>query len=285
MSQQSITEYRVVLGLYVRAVEAMAGKTVPGTSTWMVEAEHLATKLFFHLASLLHLRAGTKLDEVTGFKIHFFDFASSAVLARSAFETFLTFHFVFVAPTTPDERHLRYLVWRLGGLLDRQRFTPTSEEGRQCLKREAAVIDSLRREIEENPAYRHLPKSRQEDARKGRWKFGNSWVNLAVLAGSSQRYFVGLYAYLSSYAHSGYLSALQIGQAQDQKVQYELGENHIGIGLMLMSHFLHAYGKLFPAVAEVIESYPDGRVLLQKWYLTGKDMESLYEDAYPTSNG
>jgi hypothetical protein len=272
-------EYRDLLDLYVRAVQAMAGKPVASEKAWVAEAEHLAAKLFFHLASLLYLRGGTRFERLGGIDGHFYDFASSAILARTAMETYLTFYFIFIAPTSDDERHFRFQVWRLGGLLDRQRFTPTSEEGRERLKQEALQIEHLRNQIQDNPAYAQLPAKRQEDARKGKWKFGNSWVDLAVVAGSSQRYFVSLYAYLSSYAHSGYLSALQIGQAQDEQVQYQLCEIYIGVGLTIMSHFLVGYSSFFSPVQELIAANPADAALLEKWHLIGSDMNKLYDDA------
>ena len=189
----------------------------------------------------------------------------------------LTFYFIFIAPTSDDERHLRFKVWSLGGLLDRQRFTPTSEEGRERLKQEALQIGCLCNQIQTNPEYAKLPASRQKDARKGRWKFENSWVDLAVIAGSSQRYFVGLYAYLSSYAHSGHLSALQIGQAQDKKVQYQLGEIYVGVGLTIMSHFLVGYSSHFLPVQKLIAANPADAALLEKWRFIGSELNSLYD--------
>ena len=68
----------------------MAGERVEGERAWVVEAEYLAKKLFFHLASLLYLRGGTQFEGLAGINIHFFDFASSAVIARTAMETLLS---------------------------------------------------------------------------------------------------------------------------------------------------------------------------------------------------
>ena len=55
---------------------------------------------------------------------------------RAAFETYLTFQFIFVQPTSVEERKFRHTVWVLGGLLDRQRFTTTTPEGKTKLQEE-----------------------------------------------------------------------------------------------------------------------------------------------------
>jgi hypothetical protein len=46
MSQESLVEYRALLDLYLRAAETMAGREFRGEGAWIVEAEHLAAKLF-----------------------------------------------------------------------------------------------------------------------------------------------------------------------------------------------------------------------------------------------
>jgi hypothetical protein len=269
-------EYKRLLDLFVRSVDVMAGQRVTPQEAWIVEAEHLAKKLFLHLASLLYLYPGPRFDELAGIKVHFFDFASSAVLARACLETYLAFHFIFISPRSEEERHLRSLVWKLGGLLDRQKVTPSTDYGRQRLNEEREHIEPLRTQIRLNPAYSDLTSKQQKDACEGKWRFGKRWSDLAVNAGGSERYFVGLYAYLSSYAHSGYLSALQVGQAQDKQVQLQLGQMYIGVGLTIMSYFLTDYASLFSPVAAILDASQDNKRLIEVWRLKGSDIERMY---------
>lgn len=274
-----VDEYERLLGLYLRAAQSMEGREFSGPGAWVVESEHLALKLFYHLASLLYLRSGTHLANIAGTDVHFFDFPSEALLCRASFETYLTFSYIFVAPCSDDERNLRYLTWRLGGLFDRQRGAPVSKEALVRLDAEKKQIGVLLEEIQENPAFAALPLKRQKEARQGRWRLNNGWSDLALMAGKNKKYFSSLYAYLSSHAHSGYLSATQIGQAQDKQVQFQLGEGYIGIGLTLISHFLTDYASLFPPVAEVIERSPEDKQLLQIWQGVGENMGDVYGDA------
>jgi hypothetical protein len=140
-------------------------------------------------------------------------------------------------------------------------------------------IERLRKQIKENHAYARLNRTRQKEAIDGKWRFGNSWLQLATIAGGSQRYFKGLYAYLSSYAHAGYLSALQIGQTKNYQGQLQFGEMHIRVGLTIMSYFLTDYASLFPPVAAAIDANPEAKRLIEMWHIPGTDIESMYEDS------
>lgn len=257
----------------------MAGSEFRGAAAWVVESEYLALKLFYHLASLLYLHPGTRIAGLAGVDVHFFDFPSAAVLCRASFETYLTFNYIFVSTCSDEERRLRYLTWCLGGLLDRRRATPVTDETRQRLDDEREQIRELLEEMAANKAFVALPPKRQKDARKGRWRFDKGWADLAVMAGKNRDYFASLYAYLSSYAHTGYLSALQIGQAQDKQDQFQLGEPYISIGLTIMSHFLTDYASLFPPVAKAIKSSPEDKRLLELWHHVGTRIGQVYESA------
>lgn len=272
------SEYKRLLDVFVRSVKALAGQKVGGQEAWKVKAEHLAVKLFFHLASLLYLSRGTSFKELAGSESCFFDFASSAVLARTSLETYFTFHFIFISSPSADEGHLRCLVWNLGGFLDQQRVTPVTDYGRQRLEEVKKQIQEIRRQIKQNTVYLALAPKRQKDACTGKWKFGKSWADLAVISGGSKRYFVGVYAYLSSYAHSGFLSALQISQTQDEQTQLQLVQRSLEVGLIIMSYFLTDYASLFPPVAAVLEASPEDKRLVEYWHHTGSDMDRVYEE-------
>jgi AraC-like DNA-binding protein len=290
MVSKRSSEYRQLLDLYVRSTQSMAGSEFRGSKAWIVESEYLTLKLFYHLASLLYLHPGTHFTNLGGIDVHVFDFPSAAVLCRASFETYLTFNYIFIATCSDEERRLRYLTWSLGGLLDRQKATPRTNATRQRLDEEEEQIRELHGQIEENQAFAALPPKRQKEARKGQWRFDKSWADLAAMAGKDRAYFAGLYTYLSSYAHTGYLSALQIGQAQDKQDQYQLSAMYIDVGLTIMSHFLTDYAALFPPVAEVINSSPEDKRLLELWHGVGSSMGRLYEpgsqaDESETVNG
>src|SRR3972149_10962802 len=120
-------EYMDLLDLLYKVVEANRGP-LDGYDARFSDAEGLATKFFFHAASVLYLSRRTNIPDFPSAPLKFLDPASIDVLARAAFETFLAFHYVFVAPISSEEKDYRYWAWRAAGLAERQNITvPTKK--------------------------------------------------------------------------------------------------------------------------------------------------------------
>lgn len=272
-------EYLEMMDIFIRCGESLRGKPVSADMSWQADTQPIAMKLFFHLGSLYALQSGTKLPDMAGAPINYVDFPSIATLARAAFETFLAFHFIFVQPTTNEEKHFRYTVWNLGGLKDRQRFMVTTQEGRDLLQQEKLKIEKLEKIIHSSSLYQPLSDARQKDAIKGKWRFGNKWEDLAELTGTHKGYFVSLYAYLSSFAHTGYLSILQLSQAEDQNTQHRLAGIYTNIGLSIMSHFLIAYCSLFAEAQKVLDGNERYNELVQIYFVKAEDWEQFINRA------
>jgi len=100
-------------------VEANRGP-LTGTDDRFWLAEGLATKFFLHAASVLYLSRKVSILDFPSATLKDYDPASIDVLTRAAFETFLAFHYVFVAPETTNEQSYRYWAWRAAGLAERQ---------------------------------------------------------------------------------------------------------------------------------------------------------------------
>ena len=268
-------EYLEMMDILIQCGESLRGKPVSDAMSWQADTQPIATKLFFHLGSLYSLQKGTILSAMAGVPINYVDFPSIATLARAAFETFLAFHFIFVQPITNEEKHFRYTVWNLGGLKDRQRFMVTTQEGRNQLQQEKLQIEKLEEVIRSNSLYQQLSNARQKDAIKGKWRFGNKWEDLAELTGTHKGYFVSLYAYLSSFAHTGYLSILQLSQAQDKNIQQRLAGIYTNISLTIMSHFLMAYCSLFTEAQNVLDGNERYKELVQIYFLKAEDWDQF----------
>ena len=145
------------------------------------------------------------------------------------------------------------------------------------LQSEAREIETLRSLIVSDPIYLRLNNDRQKDSRSGKWRFGNSWVQLAEIAGSETTYFKSLYTYLSSYAHSSYLIVVQISQADTQNTQRMLSEMSLTVGLTLLSNFIFAYSRIFPAAKAVVDSDVDGKKVAEKWYFNNDEVARFYK--------
>jgi hypothetical protein len=273
-STQLDNEYLMLMELFFNVVDSRAGQRITDETRWLYETTALAAKLFNHLATIRHLWSGTHLPAIRGQPRQFVDHSSISVLVRSSFEAYLTYYYIYGdTQSSVDVRKLRYDIWKLGGLLDRQEFSCVSQEKAHILDGEKEVIANILSHIESNPAFRSLRANQQTDARKGRWRLNRSWLDLAQMAGFDRQVFKDVYSYLCSYAHSGGLSALQIGQARSQEDRLRLALHSKYYGILLMSHFIASYTELFPDARAQLNANPRAADLARRRALTWKELE------------
>lgn len=262
-----------MLDIFVKCVDAVKGKSVEAGMSWQADTQPLAKKFFFHLGTALRLQEGTFLHLPSVGQFPFIDFPSISILVRSALESYLTFQFIFVQPNSLEEKKFRHTVWAYNGLRDRQRFKLTTKEGYEKLESEKPRIEELKRQIRDSTFYAELPKDLKKKVIKGGWRLGKQWIEIAEASGTHREYFVSLYTYLSSYAHSGYLSVLQLSQAQTKSDQQGLCSLYTFVGHSLMSHFITAYCELFREAHAVLETNPEYNDFLQVHYVSADDWE------------
>ena len=257
------------MDLFLQTIRSLQSEEIPPDMGWLTDAQPLALKLFQHLGSLFHLARET-IVPLGRINISYIDHASITVLARSAFETYLAFYYIFVAPPTVQEKLFRYKLWQLGGLLDRQRFSAFSDMAKGKAHLEKEMVDCLQEEIQAGPFYKQLDCEDQKKARQGKWRFNKSWTDLAKIAGFDRVYFEVVYCYLCSYAHTSYLSIVQIGQADSKETQGSLAETWLGLGLGLMSHFIFALVSIYPKAHIVLSNFPDALRTASIWNDIGR---------------
>jgi len=139
-------DYLRFLNLLYQVIEE--SKEIPtGRDNSLLEAQTLARKLFCHSASALYLSRGTNVEDFPSMEIGFFDPASIHVLTRAALETFLTFHYLFIAPENSEGQDFRYWAWQLGGLCERQKYSVSKPEYKKKQRDEKQLIDELRKNL------------------------------------------------------------------------------------------------------------------------------------------
>jgi hypothetical protein len=268
-----------MLDIFARCTESLKGKTFPNGRAWQIDAENLALKLFFHLGSVFMLQDGTTLPKIANVTPNYVDFPSISTLTRVAFETFLCFHFIYIQPVTMEEKEFRHDVWKLGGFLDRQRFMVTTAEGKAKIQEEKLLSVKLKKKIETDPIYIKLPTPRQKDAIKGKWRLGKQWVDIAENSGIHKQFFISLYAYLSSFTHSGHLGILQLAQANERHIQASLANLYTYVNLTLMSHFLISYCDFFKEAQSFMDSHEEYKRIVHTYYVIAEDWEQLINRA------
>lgn len=266
-------EYLLLLDLLYQIIKESKGSPA-GQDNRFLEAEALALKLVFHSASVLYLSRGTSIKNLPSSKIDFFDPASINVLARAILETFLTFHYIFVAPKTNQMKDFRYCVWQLGGLCERQKFPAWSLENKEKQREEKQIIEELRKCLGVNPLFRTLGKNKQKKLLNGKWR-QKSWREIALDTGFDELHASLFYSYLCEYAHSGSLSTLQISQAKTKDIQKRLFRASMEVIMIAMANMIFSYCKIFPKGNKALEKKSQVASLARIWVNIGQQANAL----------
>lgn len=262
---QSEQEYIKLLTILIQVGEANKGLSAGGDDR-ILDAEGLAQKVLFHASSVLYLSRSTTLPEIGA---SFFDSASINVLGRAALEAFLVFYYVFVAPRTNHEKDFRYFSWVLADLLMRQGYPAQSPQGKKILEGERARIEELRTHLRSNPCFKDLtPRQQKGLLSRGNWRLQN-WTDIALAAGLNDIQAKAFYRHLSSYAHAGSLSVLQLRQAGTANDQRSLYASTIGLVMIAMANMVKAYCVVFPRSQAGLEQDKEGTLLVNQWVRIG----------------
>lgn len=273
-------DYSNALTLMIKLVESRSGTRIPSGQHWQNDAQVLAVKLHHHLHSMRILAQGSQLNYPEGAAHLFIDHSSIKVLTRAALETYLVFAWIFGA-TTSRESEFRHKTWRLGGLLDRQQIHATTSEGEAILAEEKRLVESLQQELSSEEFYLAAPSKIQAKYMKGEWRGGHSWLTLGMAAGFHKKYFQNTYGYLCGYAHSSYISAIQVRDAKSPAEQQMMSSSMMGVGTKIIAQFIIKYSEFFPIAKKTLAQNPELIATIQKWLFSAEDMEDIFKD---TSN-
>ena len=265
-------EYEQLLDLFFQLVQSQAGNSIESGNEWKNDAQTLSVKLFRHLASMRAIANGGRIVFPGGPPVPYIDHASIKVLARAALETYLVFYYLFGGD---DEKlcRFRHATWVLGGLSDRQNSHASLEEHREKLKHEKRQIENLNLEISASPYLADYTARQQRRLLDGDWRVGKSWTDLGVSADFNRKYFENIYSYLCGYSHASYISALQVGQATKIEDQAKLTNSILGIGMVIMAHYVFSYSSVFQSAGGVLEQNAISKVIAEKWHFRSEDME------------
>jgi len=229
--------------IFVEVVESSKGSSFIIDDRY-VYAEGLAFKYFGHLISSIYLSRGINLPD---FHIPFKGFDDPFtldVIVRSAYESCLTFYYVFLNPSRDDAKKFRYDSWNLAGLYQRQKYPAILPENVEKLKVEKLAIDKIQKNLVQLESFISLTPKQQKNhlsrLEKGLWK-DKGWNEIALEAGFGPASSKQIYSLLSDRAHSGNLSVMQAWQAkspQDKKdlIGASMGHLKICTAFMIMQY-------------------------------------------------
>lgn len=264
-------DYLKLLDLLFRVVEANRGP-LNGIDEKFLYAEGLATKFFLHAASILYLSRQTNIPDLPSVRLKFTDPGSIDVLSRAAFETFLTFHYIFIAPKDSEEQNYRYWAWRAAGLAERQALAVSTPEHKQKLADEKKELDHLHNKLGSNATFQQLTYKQQNRVLKGEWRL-LCWRNIADSAGLSKALSRDMYKHLSGYAHSGSLSILQIQQSLQNKEQQSLMRASMDTIAIATANLIRGYSHIFPKAKKALAADAKGTGMVDLWVQLGQTLD------------
>ena len=269
-------EYLTLLDLFIRLVESQNGKKTEPGEEWLNDAQVLAAKLFRHLVSMRMLADGGTVERDGCPNVFFVDHASVKVIARAALETYLVFFYIYGGSDRSLSK-FRHQTWHLGGLADRQKFHASTEEGREVLAREKRGIRALRAKIERSAKIRAYTEKQRHRLLQGEWRIRIRWVDIGISAGFHEKFFTNVYGYLCGYAHSSYLSALQVRDAESVEDQKMLTLAFLGLGTVLMANFASSYPNVFDTAKAILSADPHAKHIADKWCFGSDEMAAFFD--------
>lgn len=184
-----------------------------------VYIETLTIKLLFASKSTLGLSRGINISGIDADnKVQIIDISSIFILTRAVLENFLTLEYLFFNKLTREEQTFRYNLWRISGFMSRQNNDENLQPHlKEKLEREKKEIQTLRNTLKNSPFYSSLNKQHI-------WKLTGyglprviSWDNLIKQSRLKSTLFTKLYKLYSNYAHSEFISAIQLNENKPQK--------------------------------------------------------------------
>lgn len=272
-------DFDALMELMILIINSRFNSPITPGMEFLNDIQTLSLKLFKQLCSTKTISTGCVFQSKTGSAYEFIDQGSVSILARASVETFLTLHWLFSGDV--ELSRFRHRIWQYAGLQDRVDHTATSDEGRakQASAREQQA--ELLPLIQSSDHLKAYTAKQIDQLLKGNWRVGWSWGEEAERAGFHRKYFDNAYGYLCGYSHSSYISAMQIGQAQDLPTQARMTDAGLQISVHIMSQFIHLYASTFSPAADILNA-SESRQIARFWHFKSEDMNPIYN---PSAGG
>lgn len=255
----SLTELVQVLGDLVEGVALAKVKT----GKFDYHLQTLVNKIILTSYSIIHLCRGYEIKSHKNpeLKVNVIDYPTSFVTCRALIENYLTLCYIYNNDLAEDERLFRYKLWEVSGLISRQSFdTSQFQENQQKKQDEAKVIETILKEIENMPEYSTLGKQQKKKLDTYGLPRIESWHNLIDESDLKPEMFKQIYSYYSSYAHSEYISILQISQANlnaQSKSNIEMIKTTLSVVRIVTCLSIKFYSKRFKSAEIVFNTLPN----------------------------
>jgi len=222
-------ETSILIDVLFKLREALTGTQINKKElNWKPLSCDILFKFIMNAITLSNILNGSKfITEILKKpnKLIFYDISSIFVLLRELLENYLTFNYLFIHAKSSKDIDLRVNLFKYKGLQRRQNYE-IIPENHQTKITEKKEMDFLKKRIMGNPIKDNYVKIKNwvnflENPNKN--KLFN-WKEMIENSKLNSDYFVSFWALLSNYAHSEYVSIIQIKDAYnnpDKSFLYE----------------------------------------------------------------
>ena len=197
-------------------------------------------KFTFNASSLILLSRGTPFkDDKT------VDISSIYILTRSLIENYLTIFYLYLDHITKSEKEFRFLLYKLSGLCNRQKYLTTSIDGRKKIADEAKEIEVIRDQIRKLPMYVKYVKRIESPSPAPKTQ---SWLELIRDSPLHTSKFQTLWRLFSNYAHSEYISIIQTQEHYSNQITYRHTLVSSYTILQVTGLLINQFSTLYPTV-------------------------------------
>lgn len=204
--------------------------------------ETLSIKILTTTKSISELSKGFSIEtESKRSQYEYLDFSSINIMTRAIIESFLTLEYLFYNDLTDEEKYFRFLIWRLSGYKSRKDFFEERDkelitaEIWEKLESESHEIDKLFNQIKESRFFNNLKKQHL-------WKLDqygiprlDSWNTLLKNSMLENNLFILPYKLYSNYAHSEYISLIQLNEPNVLNKSSEGNKLYLRSALMIVN--------------------------------------------------
>ncbi len=183
-------------------------------SDWKYSTETLAKKYLVQSSTLLGILLGTELDfKKLSKRIVLIDLSTIYITLRALIENYLVLHYLYFEDIPEEEKRMRWIIYQLSGIKSRRSITDSNlkyEKKTIILEREKKQEAELLKELETNPYYQKISEESKKYIRKNNLAKVKNWADIISSSKLNQNNFHRIWKLYSNYAHSEYLSVIQI---------------------------------------------------------------------------
>lgn len=232
-----------LIGILIKLVDSLQGSKT-NSQDWLYYANILTNKFIYHSTSLLSLFKGVKSKHFSTNSIELIDISSIYILLRTIIENYLTFYYLYVQPESKTEIEFKFNLYKLSGLIRRQKLIPRSPGTIEKKEKESKEIEVILQEIKNNLYFLSLNEKRQNSIIKNPQPRLYSWNDIMISSEINNDFIVHLWSMCSNYAHSEYWSLIQINDFSKESNNFTL-EISITVFIMLISIMINDFNKVF----------------------------------------